>query len=257
MAFPELLADELAPLKQRYEAGARPKDLALELGCTALDVDRFARKNGWVKPSLVYDEEAVRRDYEADVLTRSEIASKHSIPLTDLHNLISRRGWSRPLGRRIKQAAEKKIQDEVAKQVDEKRGEFIEEAIVEANAMVQAAITKHHRSGASTAREAAVKLLAEMSALAISQEQLNQFIEVAALQQSQGVDDFDVQERVRREAVETFRKLTGLGSRSNTLKNLVGALSQAVDLERKVYGIREEVVENDVTKALRELASDV
>ena len=46
----------------------------------------------------------------------------------------------------------------------------------------------------------------------------------------------------------------GLDSRADIAKKLVDSMIKVVDLERRVYGIRDEGNEDDVAKALCELA---
>lgn len=250
----DLSADDQQRARTLYEQGVPPAELARALGLTNIDIGRQARAGSWERP-LASPLEDIRRDYEAGVLSYAEVARKHSVDNSRLGGLARKHGWTRRLEKRIRAEAEKRLQEEVAQALEQQRDAVLDEAIVEANASMQATITKHHRTGATGARETVLKLLAEMGALAIPQKELMRFAEVAALLRSQEQEDFDAQDQAYRDAIDTFTRLVGLNTRSTTAKNLVEALGKVVDLERRVYGIREEAVENDAVKALKELAS--
>lgn len=248
-------------IKELYLHGALPGDIAkadwaIEHGVTWHVVMGLAKRYEWVRPKS-YDLAAVKRDFSSGRMSDREICEKHGIDPRELKSAVLSGNWTRELAKRIQDRAQEQVAKEVAEQVAAHRNEVTEDAIVEANALVQVSVVKHHRSGASEARATAMKLMAEMGALAIPRAHLEQFIETAAaLHAQRAADDFDGQDKIREQAIETFLQLIGLGSRASTLKNLVGALTQAIELERKVYGIKEEAQESDLAKALRELAGD-
>lgn len=239
--------------KTLYESGAEIAVIAAELGVHHLSVVGYAKANGWVKPAH-FDAAAVRRDWEAGVLSADEIAEKYGLPKKILLNMAGAGNWGRDLAKRIRRETESRLQVEVAKQLSDRRGELMEDAIVEANAQMQARVVKYHRTTASETRETVMRLLGELRGLAIPEEQLAAFAEIAAMRRSQMIDDFDEQEAAYQKALDTFLHLIGLNERSKTAKNLVDSLVKVVDLERKVFGIREEAQENDFVKALKELA---
>lgn len=256
---PDLPPDELEELKQRTEAGEPLRELVAEFGLTGhLSIVKYAQHHGWKRNWI--DLEAMELDFRQSILTNSQIAAKYGTTRQAVHQFSVDHGWTRDLAGQIHEEAENRVRLELAQEYDAKikdlSGELLDEALVKANAEVQATITRHHQTGASVARETAVRLLREMAALAIPPDQLNRFIQMAADAQTQHIDDFEEQEKARNEAIDTFVKLTALPTKSSTIKNLMNALAQAIDVERRVYGIKEEVAENDVTKALRELTNN-
>lgn len=255
----ELNKEEFAELKQRYESGEPLTHLRDEFGLNStVGLMAHGKSQGWVRDYV--DLAAMEVDFRTGILTNAEIARKHGVTRQAVHAFATENDWQRDISDEIREQAAARNREEIARDYDAalatKRGEIYEAAVIEANATIQSKITREHQRGASTAREAAVKLMKEMSALAIPEADLMQFVEVAVARQTAGIEDFDAQDKAREKAMETFIKLVGLGGRSSALKNLVGALSQAIDTERKVYGIKDEQGETDVTKALRELAGN-
>lgn len=246
----------VASIKEMWDRGVPPTDIAAahELA-SHMTVLGLARSRKWPNPrKKEVDEEALGRDWRAGILTLGQIAEKYGLESYQVQNLVKKRKWGRDLAQRIQQETTNRLQEEVAKSLTANQQAMTEAAIVEANAALQTAITRHHRTGATSTRESILKLVAELGAFAIPQEQLDRFAEIAALQRSQQVDDFDAQNEEYARALATFQRLVELPSRARTAKDLVAALASVVELERKVYGIKEEAQENDLVKALRELA---
>lgn len=160
----------------------------------------------------------------------------------------------------IQAAAERRIAEEVASGVADALEavgeEAYERALVDANAAEVSRVMKLHREGSTRVRRSIQGLLSELEAQAIPREKLNQLIEMVATWQAQQAaeNDFDLDEEQHREAaISTFTKLLGLENRADTAKKLVDSFVKIVDLERRVYGIKDEVGETDAVKALREL----
>ena len=65
--------------------------------------------------------------------------------------------------------------------------------------------------------------------------------------------DFDEQDKKREKAVRTFMAVLGLDARADTAKKLVDSMVKIVDLERRVYGIKDDTGETDTVRALKEL----
>lgn len=246
-----------------YAAGALPGDIAkadwaVAAGITWHVVMGLAKRHKWARP-VRYDLAAVKRDFSLGSMSDLELCEKHGISPRELDSAVISGKWTRELKRRIQERAEEKVAKDLAESMAEFRDQAISDAIVEANAASTAQVMKAHRSGATTARELAVKLLDEMGALTVPRQALIQFAEIAADMEVQRVcpdEDFKTQEKIRMQALETFMELTKLPAKSKVFRDLVASLTQSVDLERKVYGIRdEEGGDNDVVKGLRELAS--
>lgn len=245
----------VASIKEMWDRGVPPVEIANAHELHHMAVIGLARSRKWPNPRKKdIDEEALGRDWRAGILTLGQIAEKYGLEEYQVLNLVKKRKWGRDLSKRIQQETTQRLQQEVALALEQQQGAMMENAIVEANVAMQAAITRHHRTGATSTRESILKLVAELGAFAIPQEQLDRFCELAALRRSQAIEDFDAQSQEYAKALDTFQRLVELPSRAKTAKDLVGALASVVELERKVYGIKEEVQENDLVKALRDLA---
>ena len=98
-------------------------------------------------------------------------------------------------------------------------------------------------------------MLAELQAMGTSREKLQQLIEMVATWESQQDPDidFDEQDRRRENAIKTFSKMLTLDVRADTAKKLVDSMVKIVDLERRVYGIKDDTGETDTVRALKEL----
>lgn len=242
-------------IKEMWDRGVPVKDIAAAHELHHMAVVGLARGRRWPNPrKKEVDEEALGRDWRAGILTLGQIAEKYGLEAYQVQNLVKKRKWGRDLAQRIQQETTSRLQEEVAKSLAAAQEGMTEAAIVEANVALQATITRHHRTGATSTRESILKLVGELGAFAVPQDELDRFAEIAALQRSQQVEDFDAQNQEYAKALATFQRLVELPSRARTAKDLVAALASVVELERKVYGIKEEVQENDLVAALRELA---
>lgn len=211
-----------------------------------------------------------RRLYEAEGWDAATIADYFGCSNPSVYKRIGTEKWVKP-PRRSMVAAEmaerrRQIQDQAAQEVeinvarqtqiklDALVGEAREQAIVEANAQEVSRVMLLHRVGATRLRETLASLFAELQLISLPQGALDQLVELVVKAQSQDIEDERESRRVERETLQAFRDLLGLGNRADIAKKLVDSMVKAVELERRVYGIRDEVTEGDVAKALRELA---
>lgn len=208
-----------------------------------------------------------RRLYEEDGWDAATIADYFGCGVPTVYSRS--RKWVRPARdttaaemaerrRLIQDSASRDLELRVAQQtqlrLDALVGEAREQAIVEANAQEVSRVMLMHRVGASRLRETLASLFAELQLISLPQGSLEQLVELVAKAQSQDIEDERESRRIERETLQAFRDLLGLGNRADIAKKLVDAMVKAVELERKVYGIRDDVTEGDVAKALRELA---
>lgn len=144
----------------------------------------------------------------------------------------------------------------VEARLDELVGQAREEAIVEANAQEVSRVMLLHRTGATRVRELVAALFSELQLISLKPADLEHLVHVvsAAIGQEEGDGDEKLQRRIEKQTVQAFRGLFGLDNRADIAKKLVDAMVKVVELERRVYGIRDEVSEGDVAKALKELA---
>ena len=193
--------------------------------------------------------------------TISNLCVKHKIGQTT--ERLAGLGHGRPTGemerrrRTVQEKAEQKVREETADpELIRKMG--FEEGVVEASALEQARIMRLHRSGATETRQTITGMLSELHAMGVNRKQLDQLIEMAAAWEAQQNpdDDFDAQDKKREAAIKMFSKMLSLDYRADTAKKLVDSMVKIVDLERRVYGIKDDTGETDTVRALKELMSN-
>ena len=197
--------------------------------------------------------------YNVTQMTVSRFMARHGIAAanTDALGKTGRRGAVNDERRRkVQERAEEQIREEVAQQdPDLIRRLGYEEGVIEASAQEQARVMRLHRAGATDTRKLITGMLAELQAVSVSRDKLEQLVEMAAtwVSQQDPDADFDEQDKKREKAVRTFMAVLGLDARADTAKKLVDSMVKIVDLERRVYGIKDDQGETDTVKALKEL----
>lgn len=214
-----------------------------------------------------------RRLYEVEGWTADTIADYFGVSTAAVDQHRAKESWTKPSGavhytqpqlrsrerlKAIRAKAETEVSERVAVQVSHQldllTGQAREEAIVEANAMEVSRVMLLHRSGATQVRELVSQLFRELQLISVPQEHLQALVELVAKTMNQEIEDEKLQKKAERQTVQAFNDLLGLGNRADIAKKLVDAMCKMVDLERRVYGIRDEASEGDVAKALKELA---
>ena len=223
----KLSEDDIPRIEQLTREGKTQKEIGAEFGVDQMTVSRFCR--------------------------RHNIAAAN----TDALGKTGRRGAVNDERRRkVQERAEEQIREEVAQQdPDLIRRLGYEEGVIEASAQEQARVMRLHRTGATETRQTIMGMLAELQAMGTSREKLQQLIEMVATWESQQDPDldFDEQDRRRENAIKTFSKMLTLDVRADTAKKLVDSMVKIVDLERRVYGIKDDTGETDTVRALKEL----
>jgi len=213
-------------------------------------------KEGWVLARLLYERDGWVPEMISDYFGRDRLAPAEvsARALRDRwvapeHQMTDREA-NRAMARkqRIQDVASRGVEVEVAKHVserlDELFGEAREDAIVEANAMEVSRVMLLHRSGATDIRETISRMFNELKLSSVTDEELLGLIRVVANEEGSET------EKVAR----AFRKVMGLNERADIAKKLVDSMVKVVDLERRVYGIKDEGAMDDVARALKELA---
>lgn len=160
--------------------------------------------------------------------------------------------------RQVQAKAEEKAMEFAATQLnirlDELTTDARRDAIVEAQAIEVSRVMTLHRSGATRTRELVSRLFNELQFASIPEADLMRLVEIVAKEDTQGIETEATARRIERQTIQAFRGLLGLDSRADIAKKLVDAMVKVVELERKVYGIKDEVSEGDIAKALKELS---
>lgn len=190
-----------------------------------------------------------RRLFEQEGWTAVMLGDYLGMSSHSIYARVRREGWKRceqPATKRraiIQELAEQQVAEEVAAQLGEAR----EDAILEANAQEVSRVMLLHRSGATKMRELVGRMFNELQLACVPEEDMMRLIELVAAEEPTP--------RAEAKTIAAFRQLLGLDARADTAKKLVDSMIKVVDLERRVYGIRDEVTEGDVARALKELAA--
>jgi len=203
--------------------------------------------------------------FERDGARLEDISRETGLGLVELAALATEELWvlpavgSSPARRdRIHTLAEDEVERSVARavaeQLDAMSADLREDAIIEANALEVSRVMKLHRAGATQTREIVVRLTKELQLTCLKEEQVADILEAIALEESQEGDTEAQQRRTSQRVTQAFKRLLSLDTRVDTAKKLVESLARVVDLERRVYGIKDEGNESDVARALKELA---
>lgn len=212
---------------------------------------RLFEREGWTARAI-----GAMMDYDAQLISKRARAYNWVALTAD--GRTKAKSISAPVYRAIREHADGIIAEEVARrtndQLDHLVGQARQEAIEAAAAQEQARIGVLHRSGATRIREMMEGLLRELGVLSIKGEALLAFAEIVAMSRSSDDDDFDAADKKRKQAMQTFVDLLGLGNRADIAKKLVDSFAKVVDIERRVYGIKDDTSTGDALEALKLLA---
>ncbi len=213
-----------------------------------------------------------RRLCEVDGWNYSTIAEQLGMTPSMVSIRARKEGWIQAEGapgkkvnskvyRDIREQSELVIATEVARRVNSELdtlvGQARQDAIVAAAAQEQARVMELHRVGATRTRELMEGLLRELGVLSLSPEALLAFAQVVTdTRYGTDDDDFDAGQKRRDKAMDSFVDLLGLPGRADIAKKLVDSLAKVVDMERRVYGIKDENAGTDALEALKLLAAD-
>lgn len=193
-----------------------------------------------MRPSI--DWEAVERDYRTGSFTDRELGIKHGCSHTAVQKHAREGGWAKDLAGAVKAATESKLLEaevakgasaEVAARVARQVAKELPAAteVVSAMATVNSEVILRHRADAREARNVAMGLLAELSAVSRNGEAIEELIARA----SEDLDD-DQAASMRSQLHELMR----LHSRVGSMHRLADTLAKLQALERKAFKLDDE-----------------
>ena len=173
------------------------------------------------------DWEAIEREYRAGIRSLREIAEQFGITHGAIRKRAARDGWKRDLSAKIRAEADALVARGAASTVSAED----EQDIVRAGAELQASIVREHRKDIQRNRSLATSLLAELEAQTGKLELYDQLGELLFSPNGSGVDKLN----------ELYRKVIALPSRIDSAKKLAETLKVLVGMERKAFGIADDV----------------
>ena len=175
----------------------------------------------------VTDWESVEREYRAGIRSGRDIGAEFGCSHTAIQKKADKEGWTRDLAAKIRAKANEKVaKEQVAKSVAMETS-VTEQAIIEANATMQADIILAHRSDIRRNRELAKALLVELEGQTGNLELFAQLGTLLNAPDEKGIDKLN----------DLYRKVISLPSRVDSMKKLAETLKTLIGLEREAFGI--------------------
>jgi hypothetical protein len=180
------------------------------------------------------DWEGIERDYRAGILSIREIAQEHGISHTAIGKRATKDGWTRDLTAKIKAKAEALVsKDAVASEVAS-GNKVSEKEIVEANALVVAAVDRRHKATSKRGQELVDKLIAELE---ITTDNLEDFQKLGELLDKSGLNDNGkwVEDKLNK----IYHAVISTGGRVDSLKKLAETFEKFAKFERVAYRLED------------------
>ena len=191
---------------------------------------------------------AVELEYRAGIRPITAIADEHDMAESAIRKRALKEGWTRDLAPKIKYRADELVQFQaVREEVREEvrlgvvTREAQENALVEANAVMQADIIRSHRSDIVRNTTLATKLYLELEAMTDNKDLFARLGDY--------LDSEDSQAQGKR--MDIYNKVVGFSGRIDGLKKLTEVQKMLIAMEREANGITS--VNSSVGKTLEQL----
>lgn len=183
------------------------------------------------------DWEAIEVDYRAGIKTLRQIAEGHGITEGAIRKRAKRDEWERDLSAKITAKADALVRKaEVRKLV---RSELpTERETIEIGAQALAHVVEGQKGTVTSRRELGDRLFGELNAVTTQLGEFEQLGEMMASPDENGADKLN----------ELYRKVMGLPSRIDTFKKLVDTDKALIELQRKVWRIKDDTSLEDISK---------
>jgi len=179
------------------------------------------------------DWEAIEPHWRAGIKTKLEISQEFGVSRAAIDKHFAKLGIERDLTAKIQAKAESLVaRQAVTETVTRNRLAATEQEIVEANANIQADAQLKHIEQAGAASSVGDVLFAELTAITLGKEDFEKLGELMESPDENGRDRLN----------ELYQKVIGFAGRVDAYKKLVDARKVAIELERKVLRIKDDVV---------------
>lgn len=193
---------------------------------------------------VTVDWERIEADWRAGIKSVLQIAADYeaatggSVSHTAINKHFKQLGVPRDLKAKVKAKAEALVSAAVVSGSVSTATTETTAAIIDANADVLATVMWSHRKDVGKGRTLTMKLLQELEGQCDNPDLLEQLAEILT-----APEDGDSEGAARRKErmYEQFNRAVSLGGRVDTMKKLADALKSLVELERKVYGINDDI----------------
>lgn len=193
---------------------------------------------------VAVDWERIEPDWRAGIKSVLQIAADYqsatgqTISHTAINKHFKQIGVQRDLKAKVQAKAEAMVSAAVVSGSVSTATTETTAAIIDANATVLATVVWGHRKDIGKGRTLTMKLLQELEGQCDNPDLLEQLADILTAPED-GESEAAMKRKER--MWEQFNRAVSLGGRVDTMKKLADSLKSLVELERKVYGISEDV----------------
>lgn len=178
----------------------------------------------------VIDWELIEKDWRAGVKSVLQIANENGISHTAINKRFKKLGIPRDKAAKIKAKTDELVSMQAVSTKVSTETKVSDVEVIEANAKLQAGLILGQRKDARRGRELVTKLFAELEFSTDNLELLEQIGFLMASPDEAGIDKLN----------DLYRKIISLPGRVDMAKKLAEALEKMVNIERRVFNIKEE-----------------
>lgn len=182
-----------------------------------------------MKERTPVDWEAVEIDWRAGIKTKLDISREHKVSRAAIDKHFKKLGIGRDLTARITARTTELVTADAVTYDDVTRVTH-DKDVIEANAQMQAAIIRSHRTDITKSRSVAARLLGEIESQTIDKELYSQLAVLLYSPDEKGMDKLN---ELYRKVIETPNRIKGMKDLTDTLKTLIM-------LERQAFNIADE-----------------
>jgi hypothetical protein len=183
-----------------------------------------------VTEKKVVDWEAVEREYRAGIRSLKDIGDEYGVSAPGILKRAKKEEWTRDLTAKIKAKADAKVNAALVNDSVNEQSKVTERELVDVVAGAQASVQIGQRKDVTRARGIVQKLFAEIEGQIDGLEELSELGELMRREDDRGQDKLN----------DLYQKIIAFPSRVDSAKKLTESLRIAVELERKVWRIKDD-----------------
>ncbi len=178
----------------------------------------------------VVDWEAVEREYRAGIRSLKDIGDEYGVSAPGILKRAKKEEWTRDLTAKIKAKADAKVNAALVNDSVNEQSKVTERELVDVVAGAQASVQIGQRKDVTRVRGIVQKLFAEIEGQIDGLEELAELGELMRREDERGQDKLN----------DLYQKIIAFPSRVDSAKKLTESLRIAVELERKVWRIKDD-----------------
>ena len=178
----------------------------------------------------VVDWEAVEREYRAGIRSLKDIGDEYGVSAPGILKRAKKEEWTRDLTAKIKAKADAKVNAALVNDSVNEQSKVTERELVDVVAGAQASVQIGQRKDVTRVRGIVQKLFAEIEGQIDGLEELSELGELMRREDERGQDKLN----------DLYQKIIAFPSRVDSAKKLTESLRIAVELERKVWRIKDD-----------------